>query len=97
MDLTFLVVVECDVGPFLGEVEEWVGVDRGDNGRDAISGQGLYRIGSDLRDVEPTAQRKHHDRSIELPKVFEGRGEHVHDSSLPIHRADQQPPRRIGS
>jgi hypothetical protein len=52
-DVAYLVVVELDLGSFLREVEERIGIDgRGDR-RDAVDEQLVDRYGRHLGDVEP--------------------------------------------
>ena len=83
-DVTHLVVVELDVGSFLGEVEERVGVDRGHDRCDPVGQQLVDRSRGDFGDVEPAAQCEHHDRPVQRGDIAEvGRQDlgHVHPAS----------------
>jgi hypothetical protein len=71
VDLTDLVVVEFDEWSLLREVEERIRIDLGDDGRDAIDEQLVDGGRGNLGDVEPAAQRQHHDRPVQRRDTLE--------------------------
>ena len=79
VDVAHLVLVELDEWPFLREVEERIRIDRGDDGRDPIDEQLVDRGRGDLGDVEPPAQRQHHDRPVQRGDTLEVGRQHVGD------------------
>jgi hypothetical protein len=78
-DRPLLGVVDLHLRPLLGEVEERVGIDRGDDRRRVLVDQLGAGVGGHAGSVEPAAQREHHDRVAQRREVVERRGEHLGD------------------
>ena len=72
-------LVELDLRTFLGEVEERIWIDAGDDGRDLFGQQLVDRRRRHAGDVEPAAQTEQHDRPVERGDFGQVHRQHVGD------------------
>ena len=76
-NLSLVVFVEVDLGTFLGEVEERVGIDAADDRHDTVAHAPFDCLRCRTRDVEPAAQRDEEDGVTQRSDVVPTRGENV--------------------
>ena len=76
-DLTHVGSVELDLRAFLREVEERVGVDRGNDRCNPVRCERVDGTGGHLGDVEQSTQRNHHDGPVQRLQHLECGCEHV--------------------